>query len=390
VLRTIFEQDHHDFRSVVRAFVERSIMSGREQARRDGRFSRDVWLEAGRQGLLGLCIPERYGGAGVNDYRFNAVLDEELTRAGLAYAAAIGVHVHVIAPYLVERTTEEQRRRWLPGMASGELVTAIAMTEPGGGSDFANLRTRAVRDGSEWVINGSKTFITNGATADLIVVAARTSDEPGARGISLICVEGNPPGLTRGQPLKKVGLLESDTAELFFDHVRVPATNLLGEEGKGFAYAMEHLAQERLASAVCNVSHARYMLESTIEYVKQREAFGGPLGALQHIRFVIAELATEIDAAQALVDAAIQAHCAGRLDPVDAAKAKLKSSEVQNAVADACLQLHGGHGYILETPISRDWQDARVTRIWAGTNEIMREVIGRSLGLVPARRREQT
>ncbi|EHI11679.1 acyl-CoA dehydrogenase family protein [Mycolicibacterium thermoresistibile] len=379
--RTLYDSDHEDFRAVVRNFVQTHIEPNDEKFAAEGRLSRELWRAAGDTGMLGLCVPEQYGGAGVNDYRFNAVMDEELTRAGMAYACGLGVHTHVVSQYLVHMTTEEQRARWLPDFVSGELITAVAMSEPSGGSDLAALRTRARRDGDQWVINGSKIFITNGATADLIVVAVRTGEETGSRGISLIAVEGDAPGLDRGRTLRKIGQHQGDTAELFFDDCRVPVANLIGEEGAGFRAMMEHLAQERLASAVCNVAHARHVLELTCRYVTERYAFGASLGALQHIRFQMADMVTELDIIQTYVDACVAAHVRGDLTAIDAAKAKLKSSDIQSQIVDTCVQLHGGYGYMEEYEVARAWRDARVTRIWAGTNEIMREVIGRSLNL---------
>lgn len=377
--RAVYEQLHDDFRSTVRAFVQQTILPLDEQHVAQGQISSSVWRAAGDLGLLGLCVPEQYGGAGVDDYRFNAVMDEELTRAGLAYACALGVHTHVIAPYLVHLTTESQRERWLPGVCSGELVTAIAMTEPSGGSDVARMRTRAVREDGHWVLSGSKTFITNGASADLIVVAAQTDPGSGAKGITLFAVAGDAEGLDRGSKLDKIGQPQGDTAELFLDGVRVPDADVLGEVGGGFPAMMKHLAQERLASSVCNVAHADKVLAEAIDHVKQREAFGGTIAQLQHTRFLVAELSTEVTAARALVDSCVAAHVTGDLSPEDAAMAKLHSSEVQSRVVDSALQMFGGMGYMRESQVARDWMDARVTRIWAGTNEIMREVIGRAI-----------
>lgn len=386
--RTIYEAEHQDFRAVVRAFVEGEILPAKARHAASGRIARDVWTHAGKLGFLGLCVPEEFGGAGVDDYRFNAVLDEELTHAGLAYSSAIGVHTHVIAPYLVNLTTAEQRERWLPGFCRGDIVTAIAMTEPSGGSDLAALRTRAERDGLEWILNGSKTFITNGASADLVIVAAQTEAGSRSKGITLFAVEGGMPGFERGKELSKVGQPEGDTAELFFNAVRVPAENVIGPIGGGFAAMMKHLAQERLASAVSNISHARQVLDAAVAYANTREAFGATIGALQNTRFTLASLLTEIEVTQSFVDACIAAHVRGELTPVEAAMAKLKSSEVQGAVVDAAVQLHGGFGYMRESQVARDWMDARVTRIWAGTSEIMREVIGRSLS--PRKRPQET
>ena len=379
--RTLYTDDHEAFRGIVREYVAREIEPHQEDFRREGRISREAWLKAGEQGLLGLSVPEQYGGAGVDDYRFNAIFDEELTRPGMAYSCAMGVHTHVIANYLVKLTTEEQKQRWLPGFCSGEIITGVGMTEPGGGSDVGSISTRAVKDGDSWVINGSKTFITNGATADLIVVAAKTNPDARAKGISLFAVEAGMPGFERGRPLNKIGQHEGDTAELFFEDVRVPAENLIGELDRGFMHMMEHLATERLASAICNLSQARHVLELTMEYARTRKAFGQSIGSFQNSRFVLADCVTSLDVSQAWVDACIVAHSEGELSAVDASKAKLWTSEVQSRILDACLQLHGGYGYIQEYEVARAWQDARVTRIWAGTSEIMREVIGRDLAL---------
>jgi alkylation response protein AidB-like acyl-CoA dehydrogenase len=379
--RDVFEDVHEDLRKVVRQWVERAVAPHHDRFRSQGGIDREVWLEAGRLGLLGFGVPERHGGAGVHDFRFNAVLNEELARQGLALASAFQVHVDVVAPYLCQLTDDEQQARWLPRFTSGEAVGAIAMTEPGGGSDLAALRTRAERDGSDWIINGAKTFITNGASADIAVVAARTDPTQRSRGISLFVVEAGTPGFQRGRKLHKVGQPEADTAELFFDDVRVPAGNLLGEEGRGFAHMMERLPQERLSTAISNVAHARAALEATLAYVKERTAFGQAIGSFQHSRFLLAELATTLDVAQVFVDRCLGLHVQGALGGTESAQAKYWSAEAQNRVIDACVQLHGGYGYMDEQPVARAWADARVTRIWAGTDEIMKELIGRSLGL---------
>jgi alkylation response protein AidB-like acyl-CoA dehydrogenase len=380
--RLLFEDEHVWFRESVHEFVKRSVLPGRSRHREQHGIDRDVWLEAGRQGFLGLGVPVEQGGSGVEDFRFNAVLGEELARAGMAYASAFGIQTDVVAPYLLELTTEEQRARWLPRFCSGELVSAIGMTEPDAGSDLAALRTTAKRDGDGWVINGAKTFITNGASADLVIVAARTG--PARREISLFVIEAGTPGFSRGEPLHKIGQPEADTAELFFESVRVPSENLIGAVGHGFAHMMDRLPQERLSAAVANVAHAAEAIGRTLEYVRQRSAFGRPIGTFQHNRFLLAELTTELDVAQAYVDSCIQAHVAHALSPVDAAKAKWWTAEVQNRVIDGCVQLHGGYGYMEEYDVARAWCDARVTKIWAGSNEIMKEVIGRDLGLVEA------
>jgi alkylation response protein AidB-like acyl-CoA dehydrogenase len=379
--RRLYGEDHEAFRGVVREFAARTLLPADERFLAQRGFDREVWTEAGKQGLLGLEVPEAYGGSAAGDYRFNAIVNEELPKVSLGYASCFGIHFDIVAPYLVELCTEEQKQRWLPRFCSGELITAIAMTEPSGGSDLAALKTTAVRDGDDWVINGSKTFITNGYSADLVIVAARTSPEKRARGISLFAVEAGTPGFERGRKLDKVGQHESDTAELFFTDVRVPADSVLGEVDDGFIYMMERLPQERMAAAVNNLSHARAVFDETLVYAKEREAFGQPIGRFQHNKFVLADLVTALEVTQSFVDDCVAAHAEGELGPVDAAKAKWWTSQVQNDVIDACLQLHGGYGYMNEYRVARAWADARVTKIWAGSNEIMKELIGRDLGL---------
>ncbi len=376
----IFDPEHDWFRETVADFVRRHIRPDAERFREQGGIDRRVWLAAGEQGLLGLLIPDEYGGAGaVGDFRFNAVLGEELAAEGLAFASSIGIHTDVVASYLTELTTPEQRARWLPGFCSGELTTAIGMTEPDAGSDLAALRTRADPVDGGWLLSGSKTFITNGLSADLIVVAARTGG--GARGISLFVVEDGMDGFTRGRKLSKIGQHEADTAELFFDDTLIPESNLLGDLDRGFEYMMERLPQERLSAACVNVAHARAALHATIAYVKERKAFGRAIGTFQHNRFKIAELVTALDVAECYVDQCLLRHVNGELDSIDAAKAKWWSAEVQNDVLDQCVQLFGGYGYMDEYPVARAWADARITKIWAGSNEIMKEIIGKSLGL---------
>jgi len=379
--RTIFEPEHEALRESVREFLDRHVRPRMDDFIEAKGLPRDVWVEAGKQGLLGVHVPAVYGGGEADDYRFMVVIAEEQSKVSAAVSSCFGIHSDVVAPYLIELCTEEQKARWLPSFCTGELVTAIAMTEPGGGSDLAALRTTAVRDGDDWVLDGSKTFITNGYSADLVVVAARTDPRKGARGISLFGVEASMPGFSRGRKLDKVGQTESDTAELFFDTVRVPAANLIGEEGQGFVHMMERLVQERIGAAICNIAHARQILEETIGYVKERTAFGQPIGSFQYNKFTIAEMVTSVDVTQAFVDAAILEHCEGRLSAVDAAKAKWWTAQVQNDVLDACVQLYGGYGFMNEYRVARAWRDARVTKIWAGSNEIMKEIIGRDLGL---------
>jgi alkylation response protein AidB-like acyl-CoA dehydrogenase len=379
--RTIFTDEQEWFRETVATFVQRELLPDAARHRADRAIGREAWRSAGDQGLLGLSVPERHGGSGTSDFRFNAILGEELARAGLAYASSFTIHTDVVAPYLLELTTEEQRERWLPRFCSGELVTAIGMTEPSAGSDLSALRSFARRNGDGWVLTGSKTFITNGLGAGLVVVAARTSKESRGRGITLLAVEDDMDGFTRGRKLEKVGQPEADTAELFFEDVYIPDGNVIGEVGAGFQHMMERLPQERLSAACSNLAHAAEVLAQTLTYVGERRAFGRSIGSFQHNRFLLAELSTEIDVTQAYVDHCLSAHVAGELTDVDAAKAKWWTADVQNRVVDACVQLHGGYGYMQEYDVARAWADARVTKIWAGSNEIMKEIIGRSLGL---------
>ncbi|GAA3195103.1 acyl-CoA dehydrogenase family protein [Actinocorallia longicatena] len=379
--RTLYNEDHETFRDTVRAFAERTLIPGYPKFVEQRGVDREVWLEAGKLGFLGLEVPEQYGGSGAEDFRFNAVVNEEFAKVSMGFASCLGIHADIVAPYLVHLTTEEQRQRWLPKFCTGELWTAIGMTEPSGGSDLAALRTTAVKDGTDWIINGSKTFITNGYSADLVIVAARTDPEKGAKGISLFAVEAGMPGFERGRKLDKIGQHESDTAELFFSDVRVPAENLIGEEGMGFISMMKLLPQERIGAAITNLAHATQVLHETLQYVKDRKAFGSSIGSFQHNKFLLADLFTRIEVAQAYVDRCVEAHTEGEMTPIDAAKAKYWSAEVQNHVLDHCVQLHGGYGYMTEYRAAQAWTDARVTRIWAGSSEIMKELIGRDLGL---------
>jgi alkylation response protein AidB-like acyl-CoA dehydrogenase len=378
---SLYEAEHDDFRDMVRAWAERTVAPFHAQWEKDGIVPRDVWLSGGKQGLLGMALDEQYGGGGVRDFRYNAVLDEELVRIG-ASGVGFGLHNDVVAPYLDHLATEEQKQRWLPGFCSGELITAIAMTEPGAGSDLQGISTTARRDGDGWVLNGSKTFITNGINADLVIVVARTDPgAAGAKGLSLLVVERDMPGFSRGRNLEKVGLKAQDTAELFFDDVRVPAENLLGGENRGFLHLMENLPQERLSIAVGAVAAVERVLSLTIEYVTSRQAFGRPVSSFQNTRFVLAELQTEATIARTFVDECVRQLDTGELTATDAAMAKWWTTELQNKVADRCLQLHGGYGYMDEYPVSKAWRDSRVQSIYGGTNEIMKEIIGRSMGL---------
>lgn len=379
--RTLFGPEHDLFRESVRAFVDKEVLPHRQRHRAERLIDRDTWRKAGELGFLGLGVPAEYGGTDINDFRFNAVLNEELSRIGVGYGSSFGIQFDIVAPYLIRLTTDEQKARWLPGFASGEIVTAIGMTEPEAGSDLGALKTSAVRDGDDWVVNGSKTFITNGGSADLVVGAARTGGGAKGRGITLFGLEADMPGFSRGRVLEKVGQHEADTAELFFEDVRVPDALRIGELDGGFRHMMEHLAQERLGSAITNLAHAREAFDVSLQYAKDRNAFGRPIGTFQHNRFLVADLATRLDVTQAYVDQCTLAHTHGQLSAVDAAKAKWWSSDVQGQVIDACVQLHGGYGYMEEYEVAHAWMDARVTRIWAGSNEIMKEIIGRDLGL---------
>ncbi len=379
--RTIFNAEHDAFRESAAAFVDRSVMPRMEELAGLHHHPSEMWLEAGAQGFLGLDVPAAYGGSEAGDWRFNAVLAEELSRASVATSSAFGIHYDVCAPYLVELTTEEQRQRWLPGFCSGELVTAIGMTEPSGGSDLAALKTTARPEGDGWVLNGSKTFITNGSTADLVIIAASTTPGAGSRGISLFAVEKGTPGFEPGRVLDKIGQPEADTAELFLTDVHVPAENMIGELDQGFIHMMENLAQERIGAAVANIAHARAILDETLVYVKERTAFGKPVGSFQHNAFLLADMVTRAEVTQAYVDQQIVAHAEGRLSAVDAAKSKWWTADVQGDILDACVQLYGGYGFMREYRVARAWADARVTRIWAGSNEIMKLIISRDLGL---------
>jgi alkylation response protein AidB-like acyl-CoA dehydrogenase len=377
----LYTEDHQAFRESVRGFIERHITPHNDEWERAGIVDRGVWLEAGKHGFLGFELPEEYGGGGVEDFRYNLVLFEEIIRAGVS-GVGFGLHNDVVAPYLHRLATDEQKERWFAGFCSGELISAIAMTEPAAGSDLQGVKTTAARDGDHWVLNGQKTFITNGINADLVVVVARTDTSVSAsKGTSLLMVERDMPGFERGRNLDKMGMHAQDTAELFFKDVRVPVTNLLGEENRGFIHLMENLPQERLEIAVGAVAGAEVVLELTIEYCKTRTAFGKPIGSFQNSRFVLAELATEVEIARTYINRAIAEHNAGRLTATDAAMAKWWTTEMQKRVVDSCVQLHGGYGYMLEYPVAKFYLDTRVQTIYGGTTEIMKEIVGRSLGV---------
>jgi alkylation response protein AidB-like acyl-CoA dehydrogenase len=379
-LRDLFEPEHASFRQTVRIFFEREVVPFHADWERDGVVSRDVWLKAGAAGLLCFDVPEEYGGPGVADFRYNQVVSEEQTRSG-ASGPGFSVHTDIITPYLVSLGTPEQKRRWLPGCVSGETVTAIAMTEPGAGSDLQGIRTSAVDKGDHYVLTGSKTFISNGILADLVVVVAKTDPTAGHQGISLLVVERGMAGFERGRNLDKVGLKAQDTAELFFDDVAVPKENLLGEEGRGFLHLMRNLPQERLAIAVQAAAACGAIVELCLDHARQREAFGTPIGSFQHNRFLVAEMATEARIAQVFVDDCVRKHLAGTLDSTLAAMAKWWTTELQNRMAAQAVQLHGGLGFMAEHPVARAFLDSRVSTIYGGTTEVQKEIIGRSLGL---------
>ncbi|MEV4838532.1 acyl-CoA dehydrogenase family protein [Nonomuraea sp. NPDC049486] len=378
--RDLFDEEHLLFRETVREFMTREVAPHHDQWEKDGIVPRDVWKMAGEVGMFGFSVPEEYGGAGIKDFRYNAVIVEELIGKG-ASGLGFSLHNDVMAPYLVDLTDDGQKQRWLPGFVSGELITAIAMTEPGAGSDLQGIRTTAVREGDHYVVDGQKTFITNGINADLVVVVAKTDPSAGARGVTLLVVERGMEGFGRGRNLDKIGMKAQDTAELFFENVRVPVANRLGpEDGQGFFQLMNNLPQERMSIAVAAVAAAETVLAATIEYCKNRQAFGRNLGSFQNTRFVLAELATETEIARHYVDKCVLALNAGTLTAVDAAKAKWWTTELQTKVIDRCLQLHGGYGYMMEYPVAKAWLDSRVQTIYGGTTEIMKEIIGRSFG----------
>jgi alkylation response protein AidB-like acyl-CoA dehydrogenase len=377
--RDLYEPEHEAFRASVRAFFERHVVPFHEQWEADGVVDRAVWVEAGKQGLLGTDVPEEFGGGGVEDFRYNCIVTEEISRSGFS-GLGFPLQNDVIAPYLLRLATPEQKQRWLPGFCSGEIITAIAMTEPGTGSDLQGIQTTARRQGDgSWVLNGSKTFITNGILSDLVIVVAKTDPAAGARGFSLLVVERGMPGFERGRNLDKVGMKAQDTAELSFTDVHVPAENLLGQEGQGFIHLMQNLAQERLSIAVGSVAGAAAALDMTLDYVRERTAFGKPVAAFQNTRFELAEMSTEVDVTQAYVDLCIRRHVETELSVADAAKAKWWASDVLKRTVDRCVQLHGGYGYMLEYPIAKAFVDSRVQAIYGGTNEIMKEIIGRTL-----------
>ena len=380
--RTLFDDTHEEFRAAFRSFLEREAVPNRDRWEEEGIVDRDLFAVAGANGFLGMEVPEKYGGGGVKDFRFNVVIAEELQRADVnAVGLGLTLHNDICLPYFLHLTDDEQKQRWLPGICAGDQITAVAMTEPGIGSDLASMGTTAVRDGDHYVVNGSKTFITNGINADLVVTAVKTDPTQRHRGMSLLVVERGMEGFERGRNLRKIGMHAQDTAELFFTDVRVPIENRMGDEGSGFMSLVTNLPQERLSIAVTGIAAARAAFERTLSYAKERTAFGQPIATFQHNRFAFAEMATEIEVAQSFVDRCIVALNDGDLTAEEAAMAKWWCTELQGRVVDRGVQLHGGYGYMSEYPIARAYTDARITRIYGGTTEIMKEIIGKSLGI---------
>jgi alkylation response protein AidB-like acyl-CoA dehydrogenase len=380
VQRSLYTAEHAEFQALARSFFQKECAPHTERWEQQGMVDREVWLKAGELGLLGWEAPVEYGGQGIRDYRYNAIMSEELIATGSA-GVGFGLHNDIMPSYLIDLTNDEQKARWLPKWVSGESISALAMTEPGAGSDLKAIRTTAVPDGGDYILNGAKTYITNGYLADLVVVAAKTDPDAGHRGTSLFIVERGMPGFERGRKLDKIGRRSQDTSEMFFTDVRVPRANLLGEENKGFYYLMRGLTRERLACAVSATALMERALELTIDFVRGRQVFGAPLGAMQNTQFKLAEVKAAALACRIQTDVMVGEFVAGRLTPEDAAATKFWVTERQWDALDACLQLHGGAGYMNEYEIARLWRDGRVQRIFAGSNEIMRHIVGRSLAL---------
>jgi long-chain-acyl-CoA dehydrogenase len=378
--RTIFDETHDQFRAAFRGWLDDRVVPNHEEWERDGITPRDLWFDAGKQGFLGLTVPEEFGGGGTNDYRFATIMTEEIGTTGVIGSGnGITLHNDIVLPYYLELANDEQKKRWLPGMCTGELIGALGITEPNTGSDVAGVRTTAVKKGGAYIVNGAKTFISNGINSDLVITVCKTDPEKGHRGFSLFIVERGMKGFERGRNLDKLGMHAQDTAELFFNDVEVPEENLLGEEGMGFVYLMTNLAQERLGIAVGAIAVADAAVKWTLDYTKERKAFGQSISQFQNSKFLLAELATEVQIAQVYVDRCVDLHCEAKLSAEQAAAAKFWCTELQNKVVDRCLQLHGGYGYMREYPIARAWADSRIQTIYGGTTEIMKEIVGRSL-----------
>jgi alkylation response protein AidB-like acyl-CoA dehydrogenase len=378
--RCVFEAEHEQLRETTKEYIERELVPNAEKWERERIVDRSAFVTAGKYGLIGFNMPEEYGGGGSDDFRFNAVIDEEIARYG-GPAPSLSLQNDVVGPYFIRLCTEEQKRRWLPGIASGEIIVAIAMTEPGAGSDLAGIRTSAVRDGDDWIVNGAKTFISSGINSDLVIVVTRTDPEAGHKGFTLFVVERDMPGFTRGRKLDKMGLHAQDTSELNFENVRVPSSNVLGQQGRGFYHLMHNLPSERLSIAISAIAGARETWRQTLQYAKDRKAFGKPIGSFQHNRFLLAEMDTELDVSERYIDRCLQAVVDDELTAVEAAKAKWWCTETAKKVIDGCVQLHGGYGYMMEYRVARDYVDSRVQTIFGGTTEIMKDIIGRDLGL---------
>ncbi|MBJ8345163.1 acyl-CoA dehydrogenase family protein [Antrihabitans sp. YC2-6] len=378
--RSLYNEDHELYRESVREFLAREVVPFKDKWDENRWIDREVFTKAAQAGVYALQVGTEYGGSGESDYRFRMIVCEEVARINaLSFGLTISLQDDLVLHYLLDLTNDEQKQRWLPGFAAGEIIGALAMTEPGTGSDLRGIRTSAVRDGDDWILNGQKTFISSGIMADLVVVAARTDPQGGSRGFSLFVVESDTPGFERGRKLDKIGLPAQDTAELYFENARVPAVNLLGEEGRGLGYLMSHLPRERLGVTAKAMATTRAIFEITVDYCNQRHAFGGPISQFQNTRFELAEMATEIDIVEAYVDKSVLAYNAGSLTPVDAAKGKWYVSELQKRVIDRCLQLHGGYGYMTEYAVGKAYVDTRIQTIYGGTTEIMKEIIGRDI-----------
>lgn len=375
--RTLFTEEHEMLRIAVKDFFQKEIVPFHDEWEKDGQISREAWLKAGEMGILCPCVPVEYGGPGA-DFRYSAIIIEELSKTGCT-GPGFFLHSDIVAPYILHYGTEEQKKKWLPKMVSGEVITAIAMSEPAAGSDLQGIKTTAVKQADHYLVNGSKTFITNGYMSDMVIVVVKTDPAAGAKGTSLLIMDSSMAGYTKGTPLKKIGMKAQDTCELFFDNVKVPLDCLLGKEGAGFNYLMQELPQERLLVGIMGVTTAETAIEKTIQYTKDRIAFGKPVASYQNTRFKLAEMATETQIGRVFIDKCIELHLEKKLDVTTAAMLKTAMTDLQCKVVDECLQLHGGYGYIWEYWIARAYADSRVQKIYAGTNEIMKEIVSRAI-----------